>query len=120
MKQFITEVKEILPNLEMVHYMTDSPTSQYRNKRIFSIVAQHDTIFPGIRSSWLYFEAGHKKGPCDGVGGTVKRVADMSFQRHSVIIQSANDFYHGGKSQENSSLKYIFIPKSRCTEAHEE
>lgn len=109
MKQVITEVKEILPNVEVVHYMTDSPTSQYRNKQIFSIVAQHDTIFPGIRASWLYFEAGHGKGPCDGVGGTAKRLADMAVKRHSAIIQSADDFYQWGKSQENSSLKYIII-----------
>lgn len=44
MKQVIVEVKTILQNVEMVHYMTDSPTSQYRNKQIFSIVAQHDAI----------------------------------------------------------------------------
>lgn len=78
MKQVIAEVRAILPNVEMVHYMTDSPTSQYGNKQIFSIVAQHDTIFPGIKATWLYFEAGHGKGPCDGVGGTAKRLADMA------------------------------------------
>lgn len=120
MKQVIAEVRAILPNVEMVHYMTDSPTSQYRNKQIFSIVAQHDTIFPGIKATWLYFEAGHGKGPCDGVGGTAKRLADMAVKRHSVIIQSADDFYQWGKTQENSSLKYMFVPKSHCADAHAE
>lgn len=32
MKQVVTEVKSILPNVEMIQYMTDSPTSQYGNK----------------------------------------------------------------------------------------
>lgn len=95
MKQVIAEVKAILPNVEMVHYVTDSPTSQYKDKQIFSIVAQHDTIFPGIKASWLYFEAGHGKGPCDG--GAAKRLADMAVKRHSVIIQSADEFYKWGK-----------------------
>lgn len=81
MKQVIAEVKAILPNVEMVHYMMDSRTSQYRNKQIFSIVAQNDTIFPGIKATWLYFEAEHGKGPCDGVGGTAKRLVDMAVKR---------------------------------------
>ena len=112
-------MKEIMPNVEMVHYMTDSPTTQYSNKQIFSMAAQHDTIFHGIRASWLYFEAEHRNGPCDGVGGTSKRLADMAVKRHSAIIQSADDIYQWGKSQENSSLKYIFVLNSRCTEVRE-
>ncbi|KAL3880396.1 hypothetical protein ACJMK2_032640 [Sinanodonta woodiana] len=107
MKHVVKKVKAVLQNVEMVHYMTDSPTSQYRNKHIFSIVAHHDTLFPGMKASWLYFEAGHGKGPCDGVGGTAKRLADI-----------AMIFSNGGKTQENSALKYIFVPKSKSTEDH--
>lgn len=100
--------------------MTDSPTSQYKNEQFFSKVAQHDTIFPGIRASWLYFEAGHGKEPCDGVEETAKRHADMTVKRHPAIIQSADDFYQWGKIKENSSMKYIFVPKPQCTEAYGE
>ncbi|KAL3847444.1 hypothetical protein ACJMK2_018350 [Sinanodonta woodiana] len=35
MKHVVKEVKAVLQNVEMVLYMTDSPTSQYRNKQIF-------------------------------------------------------------------------------------
>ena len=49
-------------------YDTGSPTSQYRNKQIFSILANHDRLFPDVKAFWLYFEAGHGKNPCDGVG----------------------------------------------------
>lgn len=120
LKQVIAGVKAILPNVEMVHYMTDSRTSQYRNKQISSIVVQNDIIFPGIKATWLYFKAGHGKGNCDGVGGTGKRLADMTVKRHSVIFQLANDFYQWGKTQENSSLKYMFVPKSQSADAHTE
>ena len=120
MKGIVLEVKSILPEVKMIHYMTDSPTSQYRNKQIFSIVDQHDQLFPGVRASWLYFEAGHGKGACDGVGGTAKRLADMAVKRQTAVIQSAENFYDWGKSQENSSLRYIFVSKSQCKEAHEE
>jgi hypothetical protein len=32
------------------------PTSQYRNKMIFSVVANHHELF-GVDASWTYFEA---------------------------------------------------------------
>ena len=35
------EIKNIVPNIEKCHYWTDSPTSQYRNKLIFDVVANH-------------------------------------------------------------------------------
>lgn len=38
-KQVIAEVKVLLPNVDVVHYMTDSPTLQYRNKLFNSIKA---------------------------------------------------------------------------------
>jgi hypothetical protein len=117
MKKVVNVVKEILPSCKMIHYMTDSPTSQYRNRQIFSIVANHDKIFSGIQAAWLYFEAGHGKGPCDGVGGTAKRLADMAVRSHKAVIQNAEDFFKWGKGQENSNLKYIFVDKSECDEA---
>ena len=86
MKDIVTEITAILPQCKMIHYMTDSLTSQYRNSKIFSVISNHDKIFPDIKASWLYFESGHGKSPCDGVGGTAKRLADMAVKRHSTII----------------------------------
>ncbi|KAH3848809.1 hypothetical protein DPMN_091192 [Dreissena polymorpha] len=37
----IPELKLIDPQLKMVHYWSDSPSSQYRNKYIFYAVANH-------------------------------------------------------------------------------
>ena len=41
----ISLLKEIVPNLEMIHYWTDSPTSQYRNKTIFKVISYHKEYF---------------------------------------------------------------------------
>ena len=41
----ISLLKEIVPNLEMIHYWTDSPTSQYRNKTIFKVISYHEEYF---------------------------------------------------------------------------
>ena len=37
--------------IEMVHYITDSPFSQYRNRVMFAAVANHKDLF-GIAARW--------------------------------------------------------------------
>ena len=57
----VEEIKiKIDPNVECLYYWTDSPTSQYRNKTIFQLIANHEKLF-GIKAKWNYFEAGHGK-----------------------------------------------------------
>jgi hypothetical protein len=108
MKKLIVELKLLLPDLEMIHYLTDSPTSQYRNRLILNVIAHHQQLF-GVPASWQYFEAGHGKGPCDGVGGSVKRMADMAVKRQQCVIQNAEDFVSWGNSQEKKTVKYILV-----------
>ena len=50
-----------------IHYITDSPSSQYRNKTSFFLIGNHFIIFY-IDGAWHFLEAGHGKGPCDGAG----------------------------------------------------
>ena len=72
LKQIVTLAKQTVPELKYMHYLSDSPSSQYRNKHLMYIIAQHDNMF-GIPCTWPYFESGHGKGPCDGIGGSSKR-----------------------------------------------
>lgn len=70
-------VFEKSPNITTVHILTDSPSSQYRNKHIFYIMTQLQNVFSSLKSvTWNYQEAGHGKGAPDGVGAVVKRTAD--------------------------------------------
>ena len=84
-------MKEIVPNLEIIYYWTDSPTSQYRNKTIFKVI-YHEEYF-NCKASWNYIEAGHGKGPCDPIGGTAKHKADQPVKNGRFVIQDAVDFY---------------------------
>jgi len=43
-------------------------------------------ISPLVSSSSSYFEAGHGKGPCDGLGGCTKRIADQAMKSGKVVI----------------------------------
>lgn len=77
--------------LDRVHFLTDSPTSQYRNKNIFCMISKFQTLF-NMDATWTYFETSHGKGPCDGIGGVVKREADNAIKHGKALIQNFNDF----------------------------
>ena len=49
--------KEIVPNLEIIHYWTHSLTIQYRNKTIFKVISYHEKYL-NCKASWNYTEAG--------------------------------------------------------------
>ena len=111
--QAIDCIKEIDPGVKMIHIWTDSPTSQYRNKAIFHAVGNFENLY-GISARWNYFEAGHGKGPCDGLGGTVKRMADEAVKTEKAVIQEAKDFFAWAQSSSMSAVKFLFVSKDEC------
>ena len=120
-KDLIEQVKVLDPEAECVHYWTDGPTSQYRNKTVFYLVSHHKELFD-LEATWHFFEAGHGKGPCDGIGGVTKRNADIATKAGKCVIQSASDFYAWTQSEVCNlrSIKFIYIPKESCMETGEE
>lgn len=70
-------LKNEINGIEIIHFQSDSPATQYRNKTMFYLIGhKFPTVFPEIDViTWNYTEAGHGKGAADGVGGTMKRTA---------------------------------------------
>jgi hypothetical protein len=67
--------------LTHVHYFSDGAARQYKNKYNFINILHHELDF-GVSCSWHFFATSHGKSPCDGIGGTVKRLtARASLQR---------------------------------------
>lgn len=104
--RLIPKIRETVPDVMWIHYWTDSPTSQYRNKSVFHIISDHEHLFH-VPASWNFFEAGHGKGPCDGIGGVSKRMADQAV-RQGRSIQDAKDFFLWGQ-QTSKSIMYLFV-----------
>lgn len=107
LKKVVEEAKREVPGLNYIHYLSDSPSSQYRNRYIFRFVADHKDLF-GIPAAWHYFESGHGKGPCDGIGGVAKRKADFAVKTGQCRIKQASDLVQFG----NDSGKVKFIEVS--------
>jgi hypothetical protein len=108
LKKLVSLLKKEHPNLQAIHYLSDSPTSQYRNKTMFQFVSMHEEEF-AIKARWSYLESGHGKGPCDGLGASVKRSADNAVKQGKVSIQSAADFFKWADSamESGSKVKYM-------------
>ena len=109
LKKLVPALVKLVPDVEFIHYWTDSPTSQYRNKTIFKIISCHEEFF-SVKASWNYVEADHGKGPCDPNGGTTKQKADIGVKNDKAVIQDAMDFFTWAKeSQGQSAIEFFFI-----------
>jgi hypothetical protein len=92
LRKVVPMVQQRLPNLTTIHYISDSPVSQYRNKSICQIVALHSEYFPPVKASWDFLETGHGRSACDGVGGAMKHYADNAV-KSGTIIGNAEQFF---------------------------
>ena len=76
-KSFITFLKDLLParlHPKNIIYFSDGAASQYKNRKNFLNLYHHKDDF-GVKAEWHFSATSHGKGACDGLGGTVKRLA---------------------------------------------
>ena len=84
--------KENCPQVEILHFLSDTPSTQYRNRTLFYLFCNGLRFtFPIKVATWNYYAPGHGKGAADGIGGTLKRTAD-SVVTQGVDIASFQDF----------------------------
>ena len=70
-----------LPHITEMEYFSDGCAAQYKNFKNILNLCHHLADF-GITARCPFFATNHGKSPCDGIGGTVKRlVARASLQR---------------------------------------
>lgn len=115
LRNLIPLIKENYPQLEKVNYLTDSPTFQYQNKTIFTLLCNPQNEFERIHAKLDYLEAGHGKGPCDGLGASVKRSVDMAIKQSKATIQIAEDFLIGPRTVQIILLFHTFTYHKRTT-----
>ncbi len=61
-------------NLKKIIYFSDGAWSQHKNRKNFVNLCHYKDDF-GIFTEWHFSATFHGKGACDGLGGTVKRLA---------------------------------------------
>jgi hypothetical protein len=88
----LKDIRGSYPNITTVHFFTDGPFSQYRQKQNFYLASTAPFDYGFHAMSWSFFEAGHGKGPADGIGGYLKRSADDLVARGE-DISNTDKFY---------------------------
>ena len=67
-------MKVKMPQLSKVFYFSDGCAGKYKNLKNFSNLCYHKEDH-SLDAEWNFFATSHGKTACDGIGGTVKRLA---------------------------------------------
>lgn len=82
-----------MPAVTVFQFISDSPSAQYRNRKMFYIMAKMHWYFPSLQLLvWNYSEKGHRKGA--PYGGVSKRTADQIVARGNDIPNIATLIRH--------------------------
>ena len=78
LKQILNFFLSKFQQVKKLHFMSDGPATQYRDRKMFYIITQYFPLcYPQIELiSYNFSEAGHGKSAADGIGGALKRLAD--------------------------------------------
>lgn len=68
--------------IDKVYYFSDGCAGQYKNKMAVSNVWYHHKDFNST-AEWHFFATSHGKSACDGIGGTIKRLASLYSLQHT-------------------------------------
>lgn len=115
MVNFLRVEKQLIVN--KIIFISDGAASQYKNRKNFASLCQFKNKY-NIEVQWHFFATSHGKGPCDAIGGTLKRMATRASlaKAHEHPIKNARELYEWAqmrKEQELSKLNYCF---STCEE----
>lgn len=95
--------------IDTIHFFSDGPTTQYRQKANFYLFAEN-MAKRGIKvATWNFHEAGHGKGAPDGVGAAVKRLADQLVLQGNDIA-NVDAMYDSLREKTSTSIKIFKIP----------
>lgn len=99
-----------------IFYFTDGCPNQYKCCKNFVNLLYHKADF-GVDAEWHFFATSHGKGPYDGIGGTIKRLACQESLRRPKEgqIQTPKDLYNFC-SENITGIKTFFISNSEIIE----
>lgn len=115
MINFIRQEKHL--NLNKIYFMSDGAASQYKNRKNFSSLCQFKKNYD-IDVEWHFFATSHGKGPCDALGGTIKRMATRASlaKEREHPIKNAKELFDWAQKRKEEQLTQIFFSYATTTE----
>ena len=105
--------------LNTVHFISDGPTTQYKNKHNFYLWGHKIQDYGFKSTKWNFLEASHGKGAADGIGAAVKRAADQEVLVRQKDITTAEDFVTL-LTANKSNVKFYIVKGSDIDEIQHE
>lgn len=108
-------------SVKKIYYFSDGAPQQYKNCKNFINLLHHKQDF-GIDAEWHFFATAHGKGACDGISGTVKRLAgraSLQLPPESQILTPQRlfdwatqnikgiDFHFSAKSESDLAVQFL-------------
>ena len=114
LRPVLHDLQEKNPSVRVLHMVSDGPTTQYRCKKNFFFLSTEPFKMGFKKVTWNFLEAGHGKGPADGVGAAVKRTADA-------LVAKGMDIHNGAMlfeelSKVKSSVKLFNVTDEEISE----
>ena len=101
---------ELKPSVKRIHFQSDGPLTQYKNKTNFYLFHFFSNKFNLTRTTWNYTTAGHGKSSADGIGGNVKNMCDNAVS-NGTDVHCAQDMIDVVKSK-NSAINMFLVTES--------
>ncbi|KAI4785365.1 hypothetical protein KUCAC02_037808 [Chaenocephalus aceratus] len=107
MEPVLKDIKTKYPQVTTVHFWSDGPSKQYKNKKNFFLLSAIPPTLGFEKATWNFFPTSHGKGAPDGIGGTVKRTADNLVLRGNDVTDGHTFFEKVSNSLKGVQLHYI-------------
>lgn len=124
---FISKMLDFLKQkicFSKIYFMSDGTAAHYKNKKNFASLCNYKSKY-GFDAEWHFFATSHGKGPCDAIGGTLKRMA----KRASLVCDSGNtikiprELYNWAVKQKyknRTKINFCFVSQKKYTTTSQE
>lgn len=99
-------IKQRLPNITKIIFFSDGAGGQYKNRMTFYNICQMKSEYK-MDAEWNFFATCHGKGPCDALGGVLKRNAAKASLQNKTIT-TAKQLYEWAIVQD-SRVNYSYF-----------
>lgn len=113
LREVIQYLNGLINEIRHIHYFSDGSAAQYKNYKNFINLCHHQADF-NISAEWNFFGTSHGKSPCDGIGGTAKRLAARASLQRPVENQILNPFdLFNFCNQHVAGIKFLYVPQEK-------
>ena len=110
LRETIKFVSTLSCDIKKFKFFSDGAPQQFKNYKHFCNIYNFKNDFK-VEVEWHFFASAHGKGPCDGVGGTLKRQATrVSLQKKGQLIRTPIELYNwASKSTSLPSMAFKYV-----------